>query len=127
MAWGSPQSPSCGCQVLCDAPSGKAGCSGYDLGDITRWLVFAGDGSVSAPSLEAARATRGIILTYEGGIVESLNAANRSISIEANGHLGASLSQSGAQDLALQGQPFNAILGRYDREASLARLRSDGG
>ena len=99
----------------------------YNLGDTTRWQVFAGDGSVSGPSLEAARATRGIILTYEGGIVESLYAANRSISIEAHGHLGASMSQSGAQDLALQGLPFNAILGRYYRGASLARLRNDGG
>ena len=99
----------------------------YNLGDTTRWQVFAGDGSVSGTSLEAARATRGIILTYEGGIVESLYAANRSISIEAHGHLGASMSQSGAQDLALQGLPFNAILGRYYQGASLARLRNDGG
>ena len=99
----------------------------YNLGDTTRWQVFAGDGSVSGPSLAAARATRGIILTYEGGIVESLYAANRSISIEAHGHLGASMSQSGAQDLALQGQAFNAILGHYYRGASLARLRNDGG
>ena len=98
----------------------------YHLGDTTRWQVFGGEASRSQRTLKAAASTRGIILSYKGGIVESLYAANSRISAEAHGHLGASMSQQGAQDLALQGLRFNEILGRYYRGASLARLRPDG-
>ncbi len=98
----------------------------YHLGDTTRWQVFGGEASRSRRTLEAATSTRGIILSYRGGIVESLYAANSQISAEAHGHLGASMSQQGAQDLAAKGLRFNEILGRYYRGASLARLRPDG-
>ena len=63
-----------------------------------------------------------MILSYSGGILESLYASNAQVSAEAYGHLGASMSQTGAQQLASQGLPFNAILGRYYSGASLARL-----
>ena len=101
--------------------------SHYHLGDTTRWQVFGGERSQTAATLEATRSTRGIILSYKGGIVESLYAANSTISAEAHGHLGASMSQHGAQALALQGLAYNDILGRYYRGASLARLRHDDG
>jgi stage II sporulation protein D len=64
-----------------------------------------------------------LILSYQGGIVESLYAATSEISLEAHGHLGASMSQHGAQDLASRGLRYNEILGQYYRGASLARLR----
>ena len=100
--------------------------SDYHLGDTTRWQVFAGDQSVSERTVRAARDTQGIILSYEGGIVESLYAANSTISAEAHGHLGASMSQTGAQKLASRGLKYNEILGNYYQGASLARLRIDG-
>jgi SpoIID/LytB domain protein len=56
--------------------------------------------------------------------VESLYAATREITLEAHGHLGASMSQHGAQELAEQGRRYNEILGHYYQGASLARLRS---
>ena len=59
--------------------------------------------------------------------MESLYAANSSISAEAHGHLGASMSQEGAQQLAQTGLEFNEILGSYYRGASLARLSRDDG
>ena len=68
-----------------------------------------------------------MILSYQGGIVESLYAATHQISQEAHGHLGASMSQHGAQDLALQGLRYNEILGRYYQGASLARLQAGAG
>ena len=95
----------------------------YHLGDTTRWQVFAGESSTSKASRSATWDTRGIILSYGGGIVESLYASNAQVSAEAHGHLGASMSQTGAQHLAQQGLPFNAILGRYYAGASLARLK----
>jgi peptidoglycan hydrolase-like amidase len=94
----------------------------YHLGDTTRWQVFAGEKSTTQASHSATRETRGMILSYSGGIVESLYASNAQVSAEAHGHLGASMSQTGAQQLARQGLPFNAILGRYYAGASLARL-----
>ena len=99
----------------------------FHLGDTTRWQVYGGDGSRSQRSRDATASTRGIVLSYKGGIVESLYAATSSISAEAHGHLGASMSQQGAQQLAQNGLQFNEILGSYYRGASLARLQHDGG
>jgi stage II sporulation protein D len=65
-------------------------------------------------------------LSYRGGLVESLYAATSEISAEAHGHLGASMSQHGAQELAQQGLAFNEILGRFYQGASIARLKADG-
>ena len=98
----------------------------YHLGDTTRWQVFAGDQSRTIKTEQATKDTRGIILSYRGGIVESLYASDQAISDEAHGHLGASMSQHGAQRLAIEGQRFNEILGNFYRGASLARLRRDG-
>ena len=54
--------------------------------------------------------------------MKGLYATNAQVSAEAHGRLGASMSQTGAQRLARQGLPFNAILGKYYAGASLARL-----
>jgi peptidoglycan hydrolase-like amidase len=98
--------------------------SQWHLGDTTRWQNYEGLSSVSAPTLAATASTAGIILSYQGGIVESLYAATQQIVDEAHGHLGASMSQNGAQELALQGLHYNQILGRYYQGASLARLQA---
>jgi hypothetical protein len=99
----------------------------WHLGDTTRWQAYRGLASSTPRTLRAAQDTVGLILSYQGGIVESLYAANSQISAEAHGHLGASMSQHGAQALALRGERYNQILGHYYRGASLARLRSRAG
>ena len=96
----------------------------WHLGDTTRWQAYKGLERVNSRTLEAAARTSGIILSYQGAIVESLYASNRQISLEAHGHLGASMSQHGARELAEEGHRYNAILGRYYPGASLARLRA---
>ncbi len=96
----------------------------WHLGDTTRWQAYRGLGSVVARTRQAASSTAGLILSYQGAIVESLYAANRQISLEAHGHLGASMSQHGAQAMAEKGFRYNQILGRYYPGASLARLRA---
>lgn len=96
----------------------------WHLGDTTRWQNYEGLGSVSAATRAATASTAGIILSYQGGIVESLYAATQQIVDEAHAHLGASMSQTGAQQLASQGLRFNEILGRYYQGASLARLQA---
>ncbi len=95
----------------------------WHLGDTTRWQNYEGLSRVSAPTREATRSTAGVILSYQGGIVESLYAATQQIVDEAHGHLGASMSQTGAQELAEQGRTFNEILAHYYQGASLARLQ----
>ena len=96
----------------------------WHLGDTPRWQNYEGLSSVSAATREATSSTAGIILSYQGGIVESLYAATQQIVDEAHGHLGASMSQTGAQQLASQGLRYNEILGRYYQGASLARLQA---
>ena len=98
----------------------------YHLGDTTRWQVFSGQSSLSEQSTRATHETRGMVLSYRGGLVESLYASTQAISDEAHRHLGASMSQHGAQRLATQGLRFDEILGRYYQGASLAQLRRDG-
>ncbi len=99
----------------------------WHLGDTTRWQNYTGLGSVNARTREATSSTAGVILSFQGGIVESLYAATQQIVDEAHGHLGASMSQTGAQELALRGLRYNEILGRYYRGASLARLQAGAG
>ena len=96
----------------------------WHLGDTTRWQAYKGLSSSNERTRQAAASTSGMILSYQGAIVESLYAANRQISLEAHGHLGASMSQHGAQDLAKQGYRYNQILGHYYQGASLARLKA---
>lgn len=96
----------------------------WHLGDTTRWQAYRGLASVAERTREAVNSTAGLILSYQGAIVESLYAANRQISLEAHGHLGASMSQHGAQAMAQQGFRYTQILGRYYPGASLARLRA---
>ncbi len=99
----------------------------WHLGDTTRWQAYSGLTSVSDRSRQATASTAGVILSYQGGIVESLYAATQGIVDEAHAHLGASMSQTGAQDLAQQGLRFHEILGRYYRGATLARLQAGAG
>jgi peptidoglycan hydrolase-like amidase len=82
--------------------------------------------SVNGRTREATASTAGLILSYQGAIVESLYAATTQITIEAHGHLGASMSQHGAQELAQRGYSYNQILGHYYQGASLARLKAGG-
>ena len=81
---------------------------------------------MSEQSKRAAHETNGMVLSYRGGLVESLYASTQTISEEAHRHLGASMSQHGAQRLATQGLRFDEILGMYYQGATLAQLRRDG-
>jgi len=96
----------------------------WHLGDNTRWQAYQGIQTSTARTKQAVSSTAGLILSYQGAIVESLYAATREISLEAHGQLGASMSQHGAQELAQRGRRYSEILGHYYQGASLARLRS---
>jgi hypothetical protein len=95
----------------------------WHLGNTTRWQAYRGLDTVNGRTRAATAATAGLILSYQGGIVESLYAANSQISWEAHRHLGASMSQEGANSLANKGLAYPQILGHYYQGASLARLK----
>ncbi len=99
----------------------------WHLGNTTRWQAYRGLDAATGRTRAATAATAGLILSYQGGIVESLYASNSQISWEAHRHLGASMSQEGANHLANQGQPYPQILGHYYQGASLARLKIGAG
>ena len=95
----------------------------WNLGATTRWQAYGGLVSESRTSRAATLSTRGLILSVDGGIVESLYASDRKLTVEAHGHLGASMSQQGARTLARKGYQFTQILAKYYPGASLARLQ----
>ena len=99
--------------------------SDFNLGDTTRWQAYGGLNSQSGPTAAATKATKSLVLSFKGGLVESLYASTSEIAAEAHSHLGASMSQHGAQNLANKGLKFNEILGRYYLGASLARLKTN--
>ena len=100
----------------------------YHLGDSTRWQVcLPGASSRSAAADSAARATHGIILSKGQAVVESLYAATKDISEAVHQHLGASMSQYGARDLADQGLSHSDILRHYYPGPELKQLRRDDG
>ena len=95
----------------------------WNLGATTRWQAYGGLVSESRTSRAATMSTRGLILSVDGGIVESLYASDRKLTVEAHGHLGASMSQQGARTLARKGYQFTQILAKYYPGANLARLQ----
>ena len=71
--------------------------SDFNLGDTTRWQAYGGLNSQTEPTAAATKATQGLVLSFQGGLVESLYASTSEIAAEAHSHLGASMSQHGAQ------------------------------
>ena len=98
----------------------------YNLGDTTRWQVYRGLSSSTESTIQATQATRNQVLKFRGGLVESLYASTNKISEEAHGHLGASMSQTGAQELSGRGYTYDEILNRYYNGAELARIKLNG-
>lgn len=90
----------------------------YDLGNTQRWQVYRGINSEWNTTRHAAEETKGVFLSYKGGVVESLYAANDEIVSKAHG--GRGMSQNGALSMAQQGYNYQQILGKYYPGASLA-------
>lgn len=71
---------------------------------------------------QAVNETAGEILSYKGGVVESLYAATQAIVDKA--HKGAGMSQNGAYAYANFGYDYRQILGTYYPGVAIARLES---
>jgi stage II sporulation protein D len=92
----------------------------YDLGSSTRWQAYNGAETETNTTHIAVNETRGILLSYQGGVVESLYASSEQLVKEAHGGFG--MSQEGANQLAQQNFNFQQILGRFYPGTSLAVL-----
>jgi hypothetical protein len=92
----------------------------YHLGATQRWQVYKGVEREYNTSQKAVQETAGQVLSYRGGVVESLYAATDDIVARAHG--GRGMSQIGAYELANQGYDYQQILDRYYPGVSLARL-----
>lgn len=96
----------------------------YDLGNTQRWQVYKGIESEWNTTVQAAQETRGIFLSYKGGVVESMYAASDDIVTNVFG--GQGMSQNGAYKLAKEGYDYQQILNNYYPGASLAWLDTNG-
>ncbi len=92
----------------------------FDLGDTQRWQVYKGLKSEYNTGLKAVGDTAGQVLSYQGGVVESLYASTDAI--VSSVHKGRGMSQLGAYDLAKQGYNYQQILNRYYPGVILARV-----
>jgi hypothetical protein len=92
----------------------------YHLGATERWQAYKGINREFNTTHQAVNTTAGQILSYKGGVVESLYAATDQI--VATVHKGRGMSQIGAYDLAKQGYDYQQILGNYYPGVGLARL-----
>lgn len=93
----------------------------YDLGATPRWQAYNGVESETDTTQAAVAETRGILLSYQGGVVESLYAS--SIDIVRDVHGGFGMSQEGANQLAQKNFTYPQILGHFYPGTSLSVLK----
>jgi stage II sporulation protein D len=93
----------------------------FDLGATPRWQAYNGIETETDTTQAAVEATRGILLSYDGGVVESLYASHDSLVQEA--HSGFGMSQNGANELAQRSYSYQQILGHFYPGTQLATLQ----
>ena len=92
----------------------------YDLDDTPRYQANKGVATEASSTHQAVHNTAGEFISYDGGVVESLYAANQDIVNDA--HSGYGMSQTGALDLAQQGYRYYEILATYYPDTSVGRI-----
>lgn len=92
----------------------------YNLGATQRWQAYKGLEQEYNTTHQAVNETAGQVLSYKGGVVESLYAATDDI--VSSVHKGRGMSQTGAYRLAAQGYDYQQILNEYYPGVSLAQL-----
>lgn len=96
--------------------------SHYDLGSTQRWQAYKGVNSEASPVRTAVDQTRGIVISHQGGVVESLYASSAELVRDA--HKGFGMSQYGARDLAAQNLNHRQILSRFYPGTELSLLQT---
>ncbi len=113
----------------------------FDVHSDTRSQVYRGLSrqGPSQAARAAAAATRGVVLTYDGRLINAMYSASSggyTVGVQGFPYLsavpdvtsrpkyghGIGMSQWGAQEMAVQGRTFRQILGHYYRGVGLARI-----
>lgn len=94
----------------------------YDLGNDERHQAYKGVSTEYNTTQQAVGETSGQILSYKGGVVESLYGATQVIVDKA--HKGIGMSQTGAYEYAAKGYSYQQILAIYYRGTEIARLEA---
>ncbi len=94
----------------------------FDVTSDERHQAYKGIATEYNTTHQAASETAGEILSYKGGVVESLYAATQAIVDKA--HKGSGMSQNGAYVYASQRYDYRQILGVYYPGVAIARLES---
>ena len=93
---------------------------GPTIWTIQRYQAYKGIRTEASSTHQAVHDTAGEFISYGGGVVESLYAANQAIVDDA--HSGYGMSQTGALDLAEQGYRYYEILSAYYPDTSVGRI-----
>lgn len=94
----------------------------YDLGSDERHQAYKGVATEYNTTHQAVNETSGQILSYQGGVVESLYGATQEI--VTNAHNGWGMSQTGAYTYASSGYKYEQILAIYYPKTEIARLEA---
>lgn len=94
----------------------------FDLGSTQRWQAYKGVNSEANSTVSAVDKTRGIVISHNGGIVESLYASSEDLVRDA--HRGFGMSQYGARDLASKNLDYRQILSRFYPGTQLSLLQT---
>lgn len=94
----------------------------YDLGNDERHQAYKGVATEYNTTHQAVNETAGQILSYQGGVVESLYGATQEI--VTNAHNGWGMSQTGAYTYASSGYNYQQILAIYYPKTELSRLEA---
>ncbi|MEO0373821.1 MAG: SpoIID/LytB domain-containing protein [Cyanobacteria bacterium P01_A01_bin.17] len=94
----------------------------YDLGDTPRWQAYPGLKTEAKRTHLAVNSTRGLLISHQGAVVESLYAST--IHLVRKVHKGYGMSQNGAKDLAQRQFDYQQILNHFYPGTTLTWLQA---
>ncbi len=94
----------------------------FDLGDTPRWQAYKGLETETNTTQLAVDSTQGLLISYEGAVVESLYASTSHLVRQV--HRGYGMSQNGARKLAQQQFNYRQILNHYYPGTTLTWLEA---
>ncbi|MGB7415041.1 MAG: SpoIID/LytB domain-containing protein, partial [Thermosynechococcaceae cyanobacterium] len=94
----------------------------YDLGDTPRWQAYRGVETEANTTHQAVNGTQGLLVSYQGGVVETLYASTEHL--VSTVHKGYGMSQNSARDLAYNQLNYQQILNHFYPGTTLAWLQA---
>lgn len=94
----------------------------YDLGDTPRWQAYPGLKTEADRTHLAVDSTRGLLISHQGAVVESLYAST--MHLVRRVHKGYGMSQNGARDLAQRQFNYQQILNHFYPGTTLTWLQA---